>query len=77
MNEKSMKKVRLSLTAAIVVAAMTINAQTSKNRGSCPDFNHPHGIDLGLPSGTKWACCNVGASLPEGLEDSMRGGKRV
>ena len=33
---------------------------------SCPDSNHPHAIDLGLPSGTKWACCNVGASAPEG-----------
>ncbi len=22
-------------------------------------------IDLGLPSGTKWACCNVGANKPE------------
>ena len=32
---------------------------------SCPDSNHPHLIDLGLPSGTKWACCNVGASRPE------------
>lgn len=32
---------------------------------SCPDSNHPHWIDLGLPSGTKWACCNVGASAPE------------
>lgn len=32
----------------------------------CPDFNHPHMIDLGLPSGTKWACCNVGAYTPEG-----------
>lgn len=31
----------------------------------CPDENHPHMIDLGLPSGTKWACCNVGASRPE------------
>ena len=32
------------------------------NRASyltCPDNNHPHLIDLGLPSGTKWACCNV------------------
>lgn len=33
---------------------------------SCPDDHHPHLIDLGLPSGTKWACCNVGASNPEG-----------
>lgn len=32
---------------------------------SCPDGNHPHLIDLGLPSGTKWACCNVGANSPE------------
>ncbi len=27
---------------------------------SCPDSNHPHAIDLGI--GTKWACCNVGAT---------------
>ena len=32
----------------------------------CPDDHHPHLIDLGLPSGTKWACCNVGATIPEG-----------
>lgn len=32
----------------------------------CPDSHHPHAIDLGLPSGTKWACCNVGATTPEG-----------
>lgn len=32
---------------------------------SCPDENHPHMVDLGLPSGTKWACCNIGASKPE------------
>ena len=30
----------------------------------CPDNNHPHMIDLGLPSGLKWACCNVGATEP-------------
>lgn len=32
---------------------------------TCPDSNHPHWIDLGLPSGTKWRCCNEGASAPE------------
>lgn len=31
----------------------------------CPDNNHPHTIDLGLPSGALWACCNVGATKPE------------
>ncbi len=35
----------------------------------CPNTNHPHMIDLGLPSGTKWACCNVGALAPEGYGD--------
>ena len=35
----------------------------------CPNDNHPHMIDLGLPSGTKWACCNVGADKPEGYGD--------
>ena len=42
---------------------------------SCPDDNHPHMIDLGLPSGTKWACCNVGASAPEGYGDYFAWGE--
>ena len=32
---------------------------------TCPDGNHPHWIDMGLPSGTQWRCCNEGASTPE------------
>ena len=38
--------------------------QEVKAYTQCPDANHPHMIDLGLPSGTKWACCNVGATAP-------------
>ena len=30
----------------------------------CPDSNHPHMMDLDLPSGTKWACCNVDTDHP-------------
>jgi hypothetical protein len=41
----------------------------------CPDENHPHIIDLGLPSGTKWACCNVGANAPEGYGDYFAWGE--
>lgn len=33
---------------------------------TCPNDQHPHAIDLGLPSGTKWCCCNVDANVPEG-----------
>lgn len=32
---------------------------------TCPNENHPHLIDLGLPSGTQWRCCNEGASTPD------------
>ena len=46
--------------------AVTVKDDTPISYLTCPDGNHPHMIDLGLPSGTKWACCNVGASKPEG-----------
>ena len=42
-----------------MIVVITANSQ------SCPDSNHPHAIDLGLPSETKWACCNIGAKKPE------------
>ena len=43
-----------------LTGAMGLSAQ------SCPDNNHPHKIDLGLPSGTIWSCCNTGATSPTG-----------
>lgn len=49
---------RLFITITMTLLAFMANAQ------SCPDSNHPHAIDLGLPSGTLWACCNVGADTP-------------
>lgn len=35
--------------------------------GICKDTSHghPHSIDLGLPSGNRWRCCNVGATEPK------------
>ena len=48
---------------------------SSASYTSCPDNNHPHLIDLGLPSGTKWACCNVGATTPEGYGDYFAWGE--
>ena len=52
-----MKKLLIIFVSMSVT--ITVNSQ-------CPDSNHPHMIDLGLSSGTKWACCNVGATSPEG-----------
>lgn len=42
--------------------------------GLCPDDKHPHAIDLGLPSGTKWACCNVDTKHPGNQRPANYGG---
>lgn len=44
---------------------------------ACIDENHPHIIDLGLPSGTKWACCNIGANAPEDYGSFFAWGETV
>ena len=61
-----MKKLLFSFlflcTVSISASAQNANLTSYK---TCPDGKHPHLIDLGLPSGTKWACCNVGAESPK------------
>lgn len=57
------KRIFLLLLSAVAFTASAA-AQTAKSLLSCPDDNHPHSVNLGLPSGTRWACCNIGASLP-------------
>ena len=43
--------------------------------GICPDAKHPHIIDLGLPSGTLWMCCNYGANAPIDTGDYLAWGE--
>lgn len=38
---------------------------TTKEKATTGTLNGHEWVDLGLPSGTKWATCNVGASTPE------------
>jgi uncharacterized protein (TIGR02145 family) len=61
-----MKKV-ISTFLFFCAVCVSVSAQevNENSQNSCPDDKHPHLIDLGLPSGTKWACCNVGADTPE------------
>ena len=58
---------RINILSAFLLCLGLMGMAQSKNL--CPDNNHPHMIDLGLPSGTKWACCNVGASSPQSHGD--------
>ena len=57
----------ITATAAIILGGedFTDDDVDSQAYLKCPDSNHPHVIDLGLPYGTKWCCCNVGATTPE------------
>ena len=60
---KSKKTLWIALTAVIIgaVAAVLLLRQPSLT-----GFSQGHEyVDLGLPSGTLWATCNVGASRPE------------
>ena len=58
-----MKKSIIFVTFYTLLPVYSTMAQ--ENVELCPDENHPHIIDLGLSSGTKWACCNIGADCPE------------
>ena len=55
--------VRIMGTDMTAVPEKEFEIETDNNM--CPDSHHPHMIDLGLPSGTKWSCCNVDAYKPE------------
>ena len=41
-------------------------AESTNKKSSADRINSHEYVDLGLPSGIKWATCNVGASKPEG-----------
>lgn len=66
---RSGEKQNRTLTARIVdkdgkeIEKATLIVKIEKGE-SCSDANHVHAVDLGLS--VKWACCNVGASVPEG-----------
>ena len=67
-----------NVDVADIASVIDIMAGQQASQGSftnCPNANHPHKIDLGLPSGTKWACCNVGAMMPEAYGDMFAWGE--
>ena len=55
----------VSVSDVMELVGIILNGDAAQSYLTCPDNHHPHVIDLGLPSGTKWACCNVGADTPE------------
>lgn len=60
---ESSKEIRSDIITVVATtrSGNTVMAEIGifQRENICPDDNHPHAIDLGLPSSTKWACCNV------------------
>ena len=51
---------------------MTLYAQWRELRGTLNGYDW---VDLGLPSGTRWATCNIGSNTPEGYGDYFAWGE--
>ncbi|MBO7322866.1 MAG: PEGA domain-containing protein [Bacteroidales bacterium] len=57
------------------VASQSNNAIVGGGSQANSSGNGPEYVDLGLPSGLKWATCNLGASSPEELGDYFAWGE--
>ena len=62
------KMTMTALVAFSVVIACGCTKSDDPNNGGGTYNGHEY-VDLGLPSGTLWATCNVGATSPEDYGD--------
>ena len=59
----------------MLMTAVACIAGCTKPESSSGSYNGHDYVDLGLPSGTMWATCNVGATTPEGYGDYFAWGE--
>lgn len=75
---KAMAAIILMTVAVFVVGCKPEedpNNGGGNNSGGIGTYNGYEFVDLGLPSGTLWATCNVGATTPEGYGDYFAWGE--
>lgn len=77
MNKVMKAAAALMLSAAVVCAAGCTKPDGPNNGGDNNEgvINGHAYVDLGLPSGTLWATCNVGADIPEKYGDYFAWGE--
>lgn len=70
----------LGILFVILIICVTIDSESNDYElddsdmptGTCDTPDGHYWVDLGLPSGTKWATCNIGASKPEEYGEYLR-----
>jgi len=70
-----MQRFTNAIAAIMLIAVMCLAAGCKKDNGGNGTYNGHDYIDLGLPSGTMWATCNVGADNPEDYGDYFAWGE--
>ena len=64
----------VSMIMLLMAWLMPLSANAANTNGDVNGDEHEW-VDLGLPSGTLWATCNVGADTPEGYGDYFAWGE--
>ena len=59
----------------VVTESVSYTFEVTCNRNLVANFALPTYVDLGLPSGTLWASCNLGANTPDGYGDYFAWGE--
>ena len=71
-----MNKVTKAMAALMLTTAVIFTTGCKKDNADGDGIVNGHTyLDLGLPSGTLWAACNVGATTPEGYGDYFAWGE--
>ena len=70
-----MHKFKKVVTVIMLAVTLCFTAGCTKDNGGNGSYNGHDYVDLGLPSGTMWATCNVGAESPDQYGDYFAWGE--
>ena len=70
-----MQKFTKTIAALMLIIAVACAAGCTKDNGGNGTYKGHDYVDLGLPSGTMWATCNVGAESPDQYGDYFAWGE--
>ena len=74
-NNKTMKRILTIIAVVAIGLVFFISCESSIEENEVGKHNVHEYVDLGLPSGLKWATCNVGATTPEEYGDYFAWGE--